>query len=84
MRFAILGPLRAHDGETLVDVPKGRQRALLEALLLHAGKPVPAHVSTSPFPTGFSPAAAPATLVCADKPRAGYAPGASPSAVTWM
>ena len=42
MWFAILGPLLVHDGETPVDVPKGRQRALLVALLLQAGKPVSA------------------------------------------
>jgi DNA-binding SARP family transcriptional activator/Tfp pilus assembly protein PilF len=40
--FAILGPLLVHDGETQVDVPKGRQRVLLAALLLQAGKPVAA------------------------------------------
>jgi DNA-binding SARP family transcriptional activator len=42
MWFAILGPLLVHDGDTFVDVPKGRQRVLLAALLLHAGKPVSA------------------------------------------
>ena len=42
MWFAILGPLLVHDGETHVDVPKGRQRVLLAALLLHTGKPVSA------------------------------------------
>jgi len=41
MWFAILGPLLAHDGETPVDVPKGRQRVLLAALLVHAGELVP-------------------------------------------
>jgi DNA-binding SARP family transcriptional activator len=42
MWFAILGPLLVHDGEITVDVPKGRQRVLLAALLIHTGKPVPA------------------------------------------
>ena len=42
MRFAILGPLLVHDGETAVDVPRGRQRVLLAALLMHAGEPVAA------------------------------------------
>jgi DNA-binding SARP family transcriptional activator len=42
MRFAILGPLMVHDGESQIDVPKGRQRVLLAALLVHAGTPVAA------------------------------------------
>lgn len=41
MRFGLLGPLLVHDGETLVRVPKGRQRALLAVLLMRAGTPVP-------------------------------------------
>jgi hypothetical protein len=31
MWSAILGPLLVHDGDTLVEVPKGRQRVLLAA-----------------------------------------------------
>jgi hypothetical protein len=42
MWFAILGPLLIHDWETPVDVPKGRQRIMLAALLMHAGNPIPA------------------------------------------
>jgi DNA-binding SARP family transcriptional activator/Flp pilus assembly protein TadD len=42
MWFAILGPLLVHDGEMQVNVPKGRQRVLLAALLVHAGEPVSA------------------------------------------
>jgi DNA-binding SARP family transcriptional activator/Tfp pilus assembly protein PilF len=42
MWFAVLGPLLAHDGVHQVDVPKGRQRVLLAALVLHAGTPVAA------------------------------------------
>jgi DNA-binding SARP family transcriptional activator/tetratricopeptide (TPR) repeat protein len=42
MWFAILGPLLVSDGESQVDLPKGRQRVLLADLLLHAGRPVPA------------------------------------------
>jgi DNA-binding SARP family transcriptional activator/Tfp pilus assembly protein PilF len=42
MWFAILGPLLVSDGEGQVDLPKGRQRVLLAALLLHAGRSVPA------------------------------------------
>ncbi len=38
MWFAVLGPLLVHDGNAFVDVPKGRQRALLAALLLQTGK----------------------------------------------
>ena len=42
MWFAILGPLLVHDGEIQVDVPNGRRRVLLAALLMHTGNPVPA------------------------------------------
>jgi DNA-binding SARP family transcriptional activator len=37
MRFGILGPLLVCDGDVVVDVPAARQRALLAALVLHAG-----------------------------------------------
>lgn len=41
MRFGILGPLLVHDGEGDIAVPAARQRVLLAALLLRAGRPVP-------------------------------------------
>jgi DNA-binding SARP family transcriptional activator/tetratricopeptide (TPR) repeat protein len=62
MWFAILGPLLVRDGETFVDVPKGRQRVLLAALLLHAGKPVPAGVLTKVVWDGSPPPGAEVTL----------------------
>jgi DNA-binding SARP family transcriptional activator/tetratricopeptide (TPR) repeat protein len=62
MWFAILGPLLAHDGETVVDVPKGRQRILLAALLLHVGKPVAADVLAEVVWDGAPPSGADITL----------------------
>jgi DNA-binding SARP family transcriptional activator/Tfp pilus assembly protein PilF len=62
MWFAVLGPLLAHDGETLIDVPKGRQRVLLAALLLHAGKPVSADALAEVVWDGAPPPGAEVTL----------------------
>ena len=62
MWFAILGPLLVHDGETQVDLPKGRQRALLTALLLHAGHPVPADALAEVVWDGAPPPSAAITL----------------------
>jgi DNA-binding SARP family transcriptional activator/Tfp pilus assembly protein PilF len=62
MWFAILGPLQAHDGETPVDVPKGRQRALLAALMMHAGSPVSAGALTEMVWDGSPPPGADVTL----------------------
>jgi DNA-binding SARP family transcriptional activator len=62
MRFAILGPLLVHDGETPVDVPKGRSRALLAALMMHAGSPVPADVLAELVWDGSPPLSAAVTL----------------------
>ena len=53
MWFAILGPLLVHDGEKKIDVPKGRQRVLLAALMMHTGIPVTADgVRTRWFQSG--------------------------------
>jgi DNA-binding SARP family transcriptional activator/tetratricopeptide (TPR) repeat protein len=62
VRFAILGPLLVHDGEAQIDVPKGRVRVLLAALLLHTGSPVPAGVLTEAAWEGVPPPGADATL----------------------
>ena len=62
MWFAILGPLLVHDGETQVDIPKGRLRVLLAALLLQAGKPVAADALTEVVWDGAPPAGAAVTL----------------------
>ncbi len=40
MWLAVLGPLLVYDGETWVDIPKGRLHVLLAALLLQAGNPI--------------------------------------------
>ncbi len=42
MRFGILGPLLVHDGDDDIAVPAARQRVLLAALLVRAGRAVPA------------------------------------------
>jgi DNA-binding SARP family transcriptional activator len=62
MWFAILGPLLTHDGETPVDVPKGRQRVLLAALMLQAGKPVTADALAEVVWDGSPPSGAAITL----------------------
>lgn len=63
MWFAILGPLLAHDGNAVVDVPKGRQRVLLAALLLlHTAKPVPADELAEMVWDGAPPPGAEVTL----------------------
>ena len=60
--LAILGPLQVHDGQTHVDVPKGRLRVLLSALLLHAGSPVAAGDLTELVWDGSPPPSAAVTL----------------------
>ncbi len=62
MRFAILGPLLVHDGETPVDVPKGRSRVLLAALLMQAGNPVSADALSEVVWDGSPPPGAAVTL----------------------
>jgi DNA-binding SARP family transcriptional activator/tetratricopeptide (TPR) repeat protein len=62
MWFAILGPLLAHDGETSVDVPKGRQRVLLAALITRAGNPVSADALAEVTWDGLPPPSAEVTL----------------------
>jgi DNA-binding SARP family transcriptional activator len=62
MWFGILGPLLVHDGETSIDLPKGRQRVLLATLMVHAGKPVPADVLAEMVWEGTPPSGATVTL----------------------
>jgi DNA-binding SARP family transcriptional activator len=62
MWLAILGPLLVHDGETQVDVPKGRLRVLLAALLMHAGNPVAADALAEMVWDGSPPSGAAVTL----------------------
>ena len=40
VEFRVLGPLEVVDGGQPVDLPRRKHRALLAALLLHAGEPV--------------------------------------------
>jgi DNA-binding SARP family transcriptional activator/tetratricopeptide (TPR) repeat protein len=62
MWFAILGPLLVHDGETSVDVAKGRQRALLAALIMHTGGAVSADALVEVAWDGSPPPGADVTL----------------------
>jgi DNA-binding SARP family transcriptional activator len=41
MEFCLLGPLTVRSGTAVVPVPRGKQRAVLAALLLRAGQVVP-------------------------------------------
>ena len=62
MWLAILGPLLVHDGETQVDLPKGRLQVLLAVLLMHAGSPVAADALADMVWDGSPPAGAAVTL----------------------
>ena len=62
MWLAILGPLLVHDGETQVDVPRGRLRVLLATLLLHARNPVAADTLAEFVWDGAPPPSALVTL----------------------
>jgi DNA-binding SARP family transcriptional activator/tetratricopeptide (TPR) repeat protein len=62
MWFGILGPLLVRDGDVVVEVPAARQRALLAALLLRAGRPVPADVLAEIVWDGMPPPGAQTTL----------------------
>jgi DNA-binding SARP family transcriptional activator len=62
MWFGILGPLLVCDGDVVVEVPAARQRALLAALLLRAGSPVPADVLAEIVWDGMPPSGAQTTL----------------------
>jgi DNA-binding winged helix-turn-helix (wHTH) protein len=62
MWFGILGPLLVRDGDVVVEVPAARQQALLAALLLRAGRPVPADVLAEMVWDGMPPPGAQTTL----------------------
>lgn len=44
LSYGVLGPLEIRRDRTVVPLPSSRQRAVLAALLVHAGRPVPADV----------------------------------------
>jgi DNA-binding SARP family transcriptional activator/Tfp pilus assembly protein PilF len=62
MWFGILGPLLVRDGDTVVEVPAARQRVLLAALLIRAGRTIPADVLAEMVWDGAPPAGAATTL----------------------
>jgi DNA-binding SARP family transcriptional activator/Tfp pilus assembly protein PilF len=62
MWFAILGPLLVHDGDEEIAVPAARQRVLLAALLVRAGRSVPADELAEVVWDGSPPAGSAATL----------------------
>ena len=62
MRFGILGPLVVDDGAGPVGIPGGRQRALLAALLVHAGHAVSAEALAEVVWGGSPPPSATDTL----------------------
>ncbi len=64
MWLAVLGPLLVHDGQRPVDVPRGRLRVLLAALLLQAGNPVAADRLAELVWDGAPTAGAAVTLRC--------------------
>jgi DNA-binding SARP family transcriptional activator/Tfp pilus assembly protein PilF len=62
MWFGILGPLLVRDGDAEVVLQGGRQRVLLAALLVHAGRVVPADTLAELVWDGRPPAGAAVTL----------------------
>ena len=62
MWFGVLGPLLVRDGDVVVGVPAARQRVLLAALLVQAGKAVPAATLADMVWDGAPPAASAVTL----------------------
>jgi tetratricopeptide (TPR) repeat protein/DNA-binding SARP family transcriptional activator len=62
MWFGVLGPLLVRDGESVISIPAGQQRALLAALLLRAGTVVPADALAEVMWNGAPPAGAETTL----------------------
>jgi tetratricopeptide (TPR) repeat protein len=62
MWFGALGPLLVRDEDRQVAVPKGRQRVLLAALLMHAGQLVPADALAEVVWDGSPPPGALVTL----------------------
>ena len=62
MWFGVLGPLLVRNGDAIVEVPAARHRALLAALLLHAGTTVPADTLAEIVWDGAPPPRAEVTL----------------------
>ena len=62
MQFGILGSLLVCDAETVVPIAGARQRVLLAALLVHAGRPVAADALAETVWDGAPPAGAAVTL----------------------
>jgi DNA-binding SARP family transcriptional activator/WD40 repeat protein len=62
MWFGLLGPVAARDGDAVIDVPGGRQRVLLAALLVRAGQVVPAGALAEAVWDGSPPPEAAVTL----------------------
>jgi DNA-binding SARP family transcriptional activator len=62
MWFGVLGPLLVRNGDVVVDVPAGRHRVLLAAMLLRAGTTVPAGTLAEIVWNGAPPPGAGVTL----------------------
>jgi DNA-binding SARP family transcriptional activator/Tfp pilus assembly protein PilF len=62
LRFGVLGPLLVHDGDSDIVVPAARQRVLLAALLVRAGRLVPADELSELVWDGLPPAGSRVTL----------------------
>ena len=62
MRFGVLGSLLVHDGDTPIEVRSPLQRAVLAALLVHAGQPVAAEALAEIVWDGTPPREAMTTL----------------------
>jgi DNA-binding SARP family transcriptional activator/tetratricopeptide (TPR) repeat protein len=62
MWFGVLGPVLVRDRDSVIEIPAGRQRVLLAALLLQAGAVVPADALAEAVWDGMLPAGAETTL----------------------
>ncbi len=83
MWFGILGPLLVRDGDAVADVPAARQRVLLAALLVHAGRAVPADALAEVVWDGAPSAGAAVTLRShVSRLRRALGPGAGARVVT--
>ncbi len=62
MKFGLLGPMLVHDGDQDITIPAARQRVLLAAMLVRAGRVVPAGELAEMVWDGLPPPGAPTTL----------------------
>jgi hypothetical protein len=62
MEFGLLGPLVVRCGETVLPVPRGKQRALLAVLLLNRNRVVPVDEVAEIFWGAGPPPSAPVTI----------------------